>query len=259
MQNRVLFLLWLGILLSPSGGAFAETVTLNPSADATLFEVSPGNSAGGAAFFNSGTTQNRMRNRALLEFDIASALPAGALITSVGLQLEVLRQPVDGFEISFFGLHRMLRPWGEGNTFATKGMGSPAQPGDATWNYASASGDSWSEPGGGIGVDFAAQQSSGVFIYGLGTYQFEGTPELANEIQSWLDHPESNFGWMLLCETEELPFTARRFGSREDPQSAPVLTIEFVTVPEPGVLAMGAAGLAVLIGRRSIRRVRLLR
>ena len=259
MQNKVLFLLWIGALLAGSGVAPAETITLNPSADATLFEVNPGNSAGGAAFFNSGTTQNRMKNRALLQFDIASMVPAGAHITSVGLQLEVLRVPVDGFEISFFGLHRMLRPWVEGTTFATTGMGSPAQPGDATWNYASASGDSWSEPGGGIGVDFAAQQSSGVFIYGLGTYQFEGTADLANEVQTWLDHPESNFGWLLFCETEELPFTARRFGSREDPQSAPVLTIEFVTVPEPGVMALGAVGLAILLGWRSIWRTRLVR
>src|SRR5438876_1149641 len=93
----------------PAGAA--DTVSIIPNADATLFEVKPLNSAGGATFFNAGTTQNGPRDRALLEFDIASAIPAGAQITAVGLQVDVVRQPSDGFAASLFGLHRMLQSW----------------------------------------------------------------------------------------------------------------------------------------------------
>lgn len=232
--------------LLPALAARADVVTVNPGADATLFEVSPDNSAGGAGFFNAGTTQNRTRNRALLWFDIASALPTGAQITGVNLQLEVLRRPVDGFEAAIFGLHRMLVPWGEGSAIPVNnpgGLGAPAMPGDATWLHRLAFSQTWAEPGGAADIDYSSLVSSASFIAGVGTYQFEGTQDMVNDLQSWLDQPQSNFGWMLRCQDEELPFTARRFGSREDPENAPILTIEFVVVPEPGVLALAALGL----------------
>ena len=254
MQIRLFPCIFLSALVCLIGRAPAgatETLTLNPFADATLFEVAPDNSGGAALFFNSGTTQNRTRNRALLMFDIASALPSGSLITSVELQLEVLRQPVDGFEVAFMGLHRMLRPWGEGQTFALNGFGSPSSDGDATWNHRFSSQDEWAEPGGAVDLDYSGLLSSGTLVYGLGTTRFEGTADLIADVQSWLDHPESNYGWMLLCQNEDLPFTARRYGSREDPNSAPSLRIEFVTVPEPGVLMLGLAGcLALAVARR---------
>ena len=249
----VLSLLFLGIA---AAGA-AETVTIIPSADATLFEVNPANSAGGADYFNAGTTQNGTRNRALLQFDVASVIPSGAQITSVDLQVEVLRRPSDGFEVSFFGLHRVLRPWGEGSTIPVGnpgGLGAPAAPGDATWLYRFAFNETWAAPGGAPDIDYVNTLSSSAFVYGLGTYHFEGSQDMISDVQSWLDHPESNFGWMLMCETEELPFTARRFGSRENPNSAPVLTIEFTPVPEPGTLALGAVGLGALVFFRRCRK-----
>src|SRR5207244_575593 len=50
-----------------------------------------------------------------------------------------------------------------------------------------------------------------------------------NDIQTWLDNPASNFGWILISRSEEVSQTARRFGSREDIANAPQLTIEFTT------------------------------
>ena len=254
MQIRLFPCVLIGALICFLGQAqagAAETLTLNPVADATLFEVAPDNSGGAALFFNSGTTQNRTRNRAMLMFDIASALPYGSLITSVELQLEVLRQPVDGFEVSFMGLHRMLRSWGEGETFAVNGFGTPAAVGDATWSHRFSTQDEWAVPGGAVDVDYSGLLSSGALVYGVGTTRFEGSADLIADVQSWLDHPELNHGWMLLCQNEELPFTARRFGSREDPNSAPALRIEFVTVPEPGVLMLGfIACVALTVARR---------
>ena len=235
----------------------ADTVILNASADATLFQVNPNNSAGGDVFFNAGTTQNGTRNRALLQFDIASALPAGALITGASLELEVVRRPADGFEASLFGLHRVLRSWGEGSTVVqdnSGGLGAPALAGDATWLYRFAFSETWAAPGGAAGIDYRPEFSTATFIFDVDLYAFEGTPDMMGDIQDWLDSPTNNFGWMLMTESEELPFTARRFASREDPNGGgPRLIIDYTVVPEPGVMALcgaGVLGLIIFRGRK---------
>ena len=47
------------------------------------------------------------------------------------------------------------------------------------------------------------------------------------DVQLWLNQPATNFGWLLRTENEVPNFSARRFASREDPNRAPVLTIEY--------------------------------
>ena len=230
----------------------ADTVIINASADATLFEVNPNNSAGGDTFFFAGTTQNRTRNRALLRFDIASALPAGSQIIGASLEVEVVRRPADGFEASLFGLHRVLRPWGEGTTIVEDnagGLGAPAMIGDATWLHRFAFSETWSAPGGAAGTDYRASFSASTFIFDVDLYAFEGTSDMTADIQDWLDNPANNFGWMLMSQSEELPFTGRRFASREDPNGGgPKLIIDYTVVPEPGTLALCGLGLLCLAG-----------
>jgi hypothetical protein len=225
---------------------WADTMTLTPSADATLFQVNPNNSAGGDVFFNAGTTQNRTRNRALLRFDIGSVIPAGAQITGATLEVEVIRRPVDGFEASLFGLHRVLRPWGEGTTIVEDnagGLGAPAMPGDATWAHRFAFTEPWAAPGGAPGIDYKAEFSGSTFLFDVDLYQFESTLDMTADLQYWLDNPTNNFGWMLMTESEELPFTARRFASREDPNGGgPRLIVDFTIVPEPGTMLLCGIG-----------------
>jgi hypothetical protein len=223
-------LCWLAAVLS----AHADTVTLFPSADCTLIELRPSNSIGAATWFSAGTTQNGNSNRALLKFDVAAAVPAGSIITDVGLKIWVTRTPVDGNADSSFSLRRVLRPWAEGanpGPDTNPGYGLPALPGDATWSHCFWGTNEWSIPGGQEGVDFSSEFSATKYIAGIDAegYFFESGGTIG-DVQLWLDHPESNFGWMLKTEEEESIFTARRFGSREleDPFESPQLTITFL-------------------------------
>ena len=52
------------------------------------------------------------------------------------------------------------------------------------------------------------------------------------DVQSWLDNPATNFGWLVLGD-ESASATAKRFDTRES-ASPPVLTIEYTrTTPSP--------------------------
>ena len=228
------------ILLFLARLAPAATLALLPDADATLIEIVPTNSAGGADFFTAGTTQNRTRNRALLRFPIASALPSNAVITGAGLTLQVIRNPGEQSPASVFGLHRVLRDWGEGSTLPDYNLGNgggawggPAATNNATWSHRFAfTTNTWSSPGGAAGGDFDPAFSSSVIIELIGSYYFESTLDMTADAQHWHDHPEQNFGWMLLSEGEATPFTARKFGSRENPGAEPVLAVDYLLRPQ---------------------------
>jgi len=215
--------------------AGAGSLTLIPSADTSLMEIAPTNNNGGQAWLLSGKIQNDVyRVRALMKFDF-SGLPTNAIVLSARLTVEVTRQPGDGLANAPFGLYRMLRPWGEGNKVAitVPGQGLPATDGEATWGHAFFPTNAWSAPGGASGVDFSDSESSFQFIYGTGQspYHFESTPELVADVQGWVNNPQINYGWMLLCDNEATIFTARRFGSREDPNAPPLLEIECFVLP----------------------------
>lgn len=227
--------------------AAAVNVTLVPVADAALLEVAPTNNSGGHRWVNAGTTQNGPRNRGLFRFDPAAVIPTNAVILSAAVVLEVTGQPATGEPAPSvsFGLHRMLRPWGEGtktNTPQAIGQGQPASPGEVTWNSAFHPTNLWTVPGGQTGVDFATFESASTFIEDVGNspYTFGPTPELAADVDLWLRQPAQNFGWMLLCAEEGVRFTARRFGSREDPPNAPQLHISYLVPPRLEIV--GAVG-----------------
>ena len=236
------------IVVSVCPGA---TVTLIPSADATLIEIVPDNSMGAAAYFTAGTTQNGPRNRAVLKFDIASAIAAGSKITAVSLTVDAIKQSREAPAGASYGLHRLLRSWGEGNNLAESqpGLGSPAGPNDATWNARFFPTNRWAQPGGAEGTDYLAQVTSTVIVDLLDVYQFDNTFELIAEIQFWLDHPDQNFGWLLKGESEEIRFTARQFASREyaDPALAPQLAVEFIPPPHVDIARTNDGGIGLTV------------
>ena len=217
---------------------WAGSLTLYPVADAALIEVAPTNNSGGHVWVNAGTTQNGPRNRGLFRFDPPAQIPTNAVILSASVTFELTGQPATGETIpsASFGLHRMLRAWGEGtktNGQFAVGQGQPASPGEVTWMSAFHPTNAWAAPGGQAGVDYVTFESASTFIEDVGNspYTFGPTPELAADVQRWLNQPGTNFGWMLLCADEGVRFTARRFASREDVNNAPRLNVQYLVPP----------------------------
>jgi hypothetical protein len=209
--------------------ALADVVTLSPSRDNSIYEHPLGllsNGAGPGLF--AGRTNQGLIRRALLRFDVAGAVPAGSTITSVTLSLNLSRSNSGNVEC---GLHRLLVDWGEGTSVAPGegGRGTTPSAGDATWLHTFFDASFWSSPGGQPGVDFA-QTPSGTATIGAAMmpYQWSSTPGLVADVQSWLNAPGTNFGWMLVGGESALG-TAKRFDSREHPEPSqrPTLTITY--------------------------------
>ncbi|PYI82883.1 MAG: hypothetical protein DME26_16255, partial [Verrucomicrobia bacterium] len=204
----------------------------------TLIETAPDNNLGGASIVNAGTTQTPLppnRNRGLFRFDPTNEIPRTSRIIRVDLVVEVTGLPSAGFAESSFGLHRILKPWGEGDKASPDplhpGLGARATAGEATWNHRFAfTTNTWTIPGGAATNDYVPEISAETIVYGLGDspYRFFSTPRLVADLQAWMDDPATNFGWMLICRSEEVNFTARRFASREDAGREPYLEIEYV-------------------------------
>jgi len=234
--------LWRWILRAAIAGsclraACADVVVMKPVADTTLIEVAPSNNLGGMAFVNAGTTQNYTRNRGLFRFDFTGIIPTGSWVSNVAFMIEVVGRPVDGFAPAIFGVHRLLKPWGEGDKLGDSlhpGFGAPATSGEATWSERFAfTTNIWSKPGGEAGSDYFTAASSEATIYSLedSPYTFASTPALVADVQRWTETAAENFGWILVCQSELANFTARRFGSREDAVRPPLLRVEFVPPP----------------------------
>src|SRR5262245_747007 len=92
------------------------SVTLAAVADNTLFEsVSGSLSNGKGSFLFAGNTADGELRRGLIKFDVASAIPSGATINSVSLQLHMSKTAGSAESIA---LHRVLADWGEGTSDA---------------------------------------------------------------------------------------------------------------------------------------------
>ena len=261
-MRRILLRCLLAALPTIGSVSHADSVVVQPSADTTLIQYAPDNNLGGATFFNAGVNGKGTESRGLFAFNF-SQIPAGSIINAATLTLEVVREPAENSTPSTFALHRVLQPWGEGDKTPggtpefpeSPGLGSPATAGDATWNERFFGSAPWSAPGGVAGVDFAALITTELPV--AGTFDSPYTVSdsgLIGDVQYWVDHPQANFGWMLLTESSDTPSTARSFGAREDfLERGPVLEIDFTVVPEPSTLAfigLAAASLLPALLRR---------
>ena len=234
--------------LASSAMGFATQITLSAVADTSIFENHPDANLG-ATTMVSGTNQQYSRSRALFRFDL-SLLPADAVVTQVQVTLTVTRRPDPdqhgGPVDADFSLYRLLAGWGEGS--GGEVTGSNSQPGDATWNERHFNSTAWAAPGGLAGADYASDPSATTSVGGLGSYQWGSSTELIADAQLWLDDPALNFGFILVCQSEGLPGTGRRFAAKEQPGGgipAARLALTY-TVPEPSAPALAALGLLAL-------------
>lgn len=228
-------------LLLGAPAARADTVSLAPSKDNTLVQSANGSLSNGAgANFFAGKVRNGGLRRGLVAFDILAAIDSGAAtVDSVRLSLHMSltrngAQPVE--------LHRVVANWGEGTSVSPGGggKGAASAAGDATWIHTFFNTGSWATPGG----DFDPAVSASKSVNGIASYTWRAAA-LNADVQSWIDHPSTNFGWLVLAP-ETAGSSAKRFDSRTNAtvSSRPVLDV-FFTLVATGVheLPPGAAAL----------------
>jgi hypothetical protein len=197
-------------------------ITEIPAAkDNTLYESQNGTLSNGSGIYTfTGVTAFSEIRRGLVTFDIAGAVPAGATIDNVTLTLQMSKTIAPALPVS---LHRALKDWGEGASDAggEEGTGTTAAAGDATWIHTFSPTDFWDAAGG----DFENSASATELVDAEGLYS-SSSEGMVLDVQSWLDDPSSNFGWVVVGD-ESASVTAKRFNSRENETGPPVLSIEF--------------------------------
>lgn len=192
--------------------------------DTTIYSESSNANGAGQHLF-AGFTARGNERRALLAFDL-SALPEGAQITSVTLQLTVSRTQAGASGLS---LHRLTADWGEGeeDSPGQEGSGTAAKDNSATWRSNFHNASDWQTPGG----DFEATASAQATALGVGsTVTFEGAGLVA-DVQAWLDGESDNFGWILIADAND---TAKRFHASDGNAAEgkkPRLTLRYTTAP----------------------------
>ena len=257
--------IWVGMtllsaLVAPLGAA---ELAVPPSRDNTLFEefaqqegCSASTSNGAGRYLFSGFTNTGLERRAVLRFDLG-AIPAGSTITAATVTLHLNRVASGAAPDDRFGLRRLIADWGEGTSDggSAEGGGGPATANDATWcerfyqvsEWASLGGDFVSPASATIAVGTAAPAS---FVWG-------STADMVADVQSWVDAPATNFGWILiqdllpppLDEPEGAVATARRFDSREGVAAVqPRLEVTYLPPSVVEIPALSFWGLVLLAG-----------
>jgi hypothetical protein len=234
--------------------AHAEVVTLNPVQDTSIFSGTPesaGLSDGSGDYLWTSVTDAGLVRRALVKFDV-TAIPAGSVVREVRVSLYQSRSR----ENHAVSIHRLTRGWGESTSNAGgAGTGAPAAPGDATWVRTIHPNLPWSVPGG----DFVAIAGASTFVAFQGEFYTWGTtPNLVSDVQSWVDQPAANHGWILIG-SEAGQKTAKRFESRNNATVSARPRLEVVydppTIASDGDIPVPPWALVVLAGALAGRMV----
>jgi hypothetical protein len=213
-----------------SGNARAEFALLQPEKDGTLIENPAGalsNGSGPAIFAGRISSSSNSARRALIAFDVAAVIPPGSTVTEASLWLSLSSTNAGPVRVS---LHSVFADWGEGASIASGGGGASSVPGDSTWLHRFYDGVFWGRPGG----DYEPVPRADAVVDQPGVYVWGTTQDMVADVQSWLDHPETAYGWLLMGD-ETHPTTVKRFDSREHPESAsrPLLEVEYVPPCSP--------------------------
>ncbi len=206
-------------LLLPHLADAGTTVMIPPTRDASIYsENDNANGAGPDLFL--GITLMGNERRALVAYDDLSAIPAGAVILSVELRINVNLGRGGAISTS---IHELTADWGEGTTIAPGpgGRGGPPSAGGATWNHAFFPDINWQQAGG----DFDPTALSTTEVRSTGGSTFPSTPALVASVQAWVDGTAPNHGWLLRVDPGAPDGSAKRFNSRN--VGEPLLVVEF--------------------------------
>ncbi|MBL9078367.1 MAG: hypothetical protein JNL08_12730 [Planctomycetes bacterium] len=221
------------------------TVTLTATADNTLYQNATGalsNGKGIGIFV--GMTGGGVATRAVLRFNVAASIPAGATIVGARLTLDAAQSNYP-LPLQVTG-HRLLQNWGEGTSVAPLGGGggAAATAGDATWLHTFFNTSLWTTAGGTFGPATFAWDTP---AFGLSSSS-DG-PATVADVQFWLDNPAQDFGWLLKSD-ETLPApTARRFVSRDATTGTkPRLTVTYLLPGQIGTWGTGCPTTAGTFG-----------
>nr|MDZ8016453.1 DNRLRE domain-containing protein [Nostoc sp. ZfuVER08] len=249
--------------------SYAAIITIGAAKDTTIYQNNNNSNGTGAGMFVGNNGANATR-RALTYFDIAGNIPTGATITNVQLTL-FLGQVAGSGGVPGSGdqtprnisLFRVSNSWEEGTSgpvpssgsIGGTGEGFAPNPGDATWNdrfYDPINPILWETPGG----DFAANPSATTTVSQNinAAYTWGSTTAMVADVQSWLDNPAGNFGWLLRSESESTRQSFRAFwtSNANDPALRPQLEITFAQpVPEPStnLAALTVIGIGLAINQ----------
>lgn len=262
-----------GLLGMGLSSARASLVTIGASADATLLggtDATTNQSLADPGMFV-GTDGQDNPKRGLIEFNIAAAVPAGATTTGVTLQLTVGQVAGSGGGSGGGGtgaetisLFDETQAWGQptnvvgATSFGGHGHSSSqahdaTHPGDATWNYAFYNVTPWTISGG----DWSSSlpDIADASVTGTLTSFTWSSAAMVSDVQSWLDNPSDNFGWIIknADETDSTDFRAfwswQGAANNDDPAIAPSLAITY-SVPEPLSLSLITLVAPALLCRR---------
>lgn len=226
-RRRSAILLFAIAATSLATEASAAQVSLTPLKDNTLYQSATGSQSNGAgSYLFAGRTDasSEYLRRAVMAFDVAGNIPAGSIIQSAALTLTMSRTKVGAMT---FDLHRLTSNWGQGtsNADAQEGAGAASTTNDATWIHTFYPSSFWATSGG----DFSPTISASASVGGNGSYTWGTTAQMVSDVQSWLNNPASNYGWLL--QGPEGVRSAKRFNSGENSTAStrPSLVIQYIS------------------------------
>jgi hypothetical protein len=225
--------------------AAAQTFSVPADRDATLVESPDGVLANGAGtlLFAGRTNQSPGGVGGGRAAGCVPPLPSDGqgrgIVAHAALVLHVLPGNPGPRHIRAYAV---VADWTEGPSYASGGIGVPAQAGDVTWLHTSYPTAFWPTNGG----LFDGHAAASATVDAEGVYRLEG-PGLTALVEAWFRDPSANFG-ILLAGDETARQTSKTIGSREasDPSLRPVLE---VTVRPRTVLLFPRPNASVL-GRR---------
>ncbi len=203
-----------------------NTIYSEPNGYQNLFTGYPSDALGYLYAGQTGTNFGPYLRRALISFDVAAQIPAGAIIQSAQLSLRLTKLGPSSLG-SPMALHRLTETWGEGTSVNGNdvGFGAQATPGDATWVRRFFDTQSWTTAGG----SFSATASAATTVT-FPTVTLASTAQMVSDVQGWLNTPAGNAGWILRGD-EATENTAVQIASVQKGPTRPTLAVSYQSAP----------------------------